>query len=164
MCVEIAGDDSLGLLDVKVVEDVVLPGVGDTAFEGTLAVGFNRDDEDDDAVEDVVVAALLTEDVPCAIVDECDPNVVDVDEEEEEARAEEAREAAVGLWREDDLTVVVGDEAPDDDDDTGDDVLVLESEDDAVVAVEVAVDLRLVEPTRWLDDVAERWLDDAVGA
>lgn len=157
LCVDIAGDDSLGLLDVKVVDDVDLVGVGDTAFEGTFAVGFNKDD---DVADDVVVVVLLIEDVPCAVVDDDA-----VEEEDEEARDDDARDDAVGLWREDDLAVVVGDEAPDDADDAGDDVLVLESEEDGVV------DLRLVDPTRWLDDVAddeaavvERWLDEAVGA
>lgn len=157
LCVEIAGDDSLGLLDVKVVDDVDLVGVGDTAFEGTFAVGFNKDDD----VADDVVVVLLIEDVPCAVVVDDDDAV----EEEEEAREDDARDDAVGLWREDDLAVVVGDEAPDDADDAGDDVLVLESEEDGVV------DLRLVDPKRWLDDVAddeaaavERWLDEAVGA
>lgn len=58
--VVIAGDAILGLLDA-----IGFTGVGDTAFGGTLAVGFNTVDDDDDDV--AVLAVFLAVDSPCAV-------------------------------------------------------------------------------------------------
>lgn len=58
--VVIAGDAILGLLDA-----IGFTGVGDTAFGGTLAVGFSTVDDDDDDV--AVLAVFLAVDSPCAV-------------------------------------------------------------------------------------------------
>lgn len=59
--VVIAGDAILGLLDA-----IGFTGVGDTAFCGTLAVGFNTDD-DVVVVVVAVLAVFLAVDSPCAV-------------------------------------------------------------------------------------------------
>lgn len=57
--VVIAGDAILGLLDA-----IGFTGVGDTAFGGTLAVGFSTVDVD---VDVAVLAVFLAVDSPCAV-------------------------------------------------------------------------------------------------